>query len=179
MLHGQKLLSGTQRKWQNFRSLSPFSKLDCRSQMALDKPACLTIEPICQIWYNYKNTNSGTVTLSRWHHRRMHDFLVSSLPALEVRQMGWSLGGRANLTAHLVSIALIQLHFILGGQFSGFNCINCRELRKLCKATMQASYFSQSTRYSKDSPRLLGNAENLGHHANAIILKCRLTMFRH
>ena len=105
--------------------------------------------------------------------------LVSSLPALQVRQMGWSLGGRSNLTAHLVSIALIQMHFILGGQFSGFNCINCRELRRLCKATMQASYFSQSTRYSKDSPRLLGNAENLGHHANAIILKCRLTMFRH
>ena len=36
----------------------------------------------------------------------MHDFLVSSLPALEVRQMGWSLVGEGPTWLH----TLFQLH---------------------------------------------------------------------
>ena len=86
--------------------------------------------------------------------------------------------------AHPVSIALIQVHFPLAGQFSGPACINCRALPKAllqpqCICTLQTEY-EIFRRHTAPGDGLLGNAENLVRsHVNPILLNCRrVTMVR-
>ena len=80
--------------------------------------------------------------------------------------------------AHPVSIALIQVHFPLAGQFSGPACINCRALPKAvlqpqCICTLQTEY-EIFRRHTAPGDGLLGKAENLVRsHANPILLNCR------
>ena len=85
---------------------------------------------------------------------------------------------------HPVSIALIQVHFPLAGQFSGPACINCRALPKAllqpqCICTLQTEY-EIFRRHTAPGDGLLVNAENLVRsHANPILLNCRrVTMVR-